>query len=428
MRGTTSIEERTRSDSVLRDRTNSSSTKTSILNDEEELEEDERAITVAKEFEDLKNKKKKYERTIIEAITKLSEIESESDVRFEAIEREREREIRSIVSEIRKKKEKEEEGRFGAKVLIRNDEESIFERSMRPFSLAILEEYESDADVSGAFTNAKRGSSFDFGRRVDHDDDDAEYERKFITVPMTVPRKAFDDRYDEDDSNEEEEQEQEFQFNSTSNKGKNLEERESWWFDVGANSSPRPVSTPERVFESFFNDDKGRVNSNSSTSTTATATATYAAATYAATSASERGRLKTITDDADDGDNYYSTPKQTSTPPTQSSPASLASPLYPEVSPGYDFERQFEDVLRALATMDLRTFQRQLNESRIDSQILDACATTIASLQSGQNTRETIWRTSLALACDILESCGAFAASEAIMDKARALASEVLKR
>ena len=80
MRGTTSIEERTRSDSVLRDRTNSSSTKTSILNDEEELEEDERAITVAKEFEDLKNKKKKYERTIIEAITKLSEIESESDV------------------------------------------------------------------------------------------------------------------------------------------------------------------------------------------------------------------------------------------------------------------------------------------------------------------------------------------------------------
>ena len=66
MRGTTSIEERTRSDSVLRDRTNSSSTKTSILNDEEELEEDERAITVAKEFEDLKNKKKKYERTIID--------------------------------------------------------------------------------------------------------------------------------------------------------------------------------------------------------------------------------------------------------------------------------------------------------------------------------------------------------------------------
>jgi hypothetical protein len=104
-----------------------------------------------------------------------------------------------------------------------------------------------------------------------------------------------------------------------------------------------------------------------------------------------------------------------------------ASPLY--ASPAYSFEKQFEDTLRFLGAMDLRTFKEQLLESTIDAVITEASASTLSNLTNGTpGSRADAWRTRVDEACEMLENAGAEAASEALMAKARALAAAVLKR
>jgi hypothetical protein len=78
--------------------------------------------------------------------------------------------------------------------------------------------------------------------------------------------------------------------------------------------------------------------------------------------------------------------------------------------------------------MDLRTFKEQLVESKIDAVITEASASALGNLTNGTPSRADAWRTRIDVACEMLDSAGAEAASEALMAKARALAAEVLKR
>ena len=254
----------------------------------------------------------------------------------------------------------------------------------------------------------KKRSSFDFG----FNDDDAERSTnelpKAFKVPMTVPRGAFrrrDDEYyyggeDETFASSSSEDEKEFEFNQSmveethfsssvaaeAEKNGNVGEREDWWFNV---STPAPAIsiakekekkteelTPEQVLDRFDFTENKEAPFNSS--------------------AAAKSSIS-------------------------------ASPLY--ASPAYSFEKQFEDTLRFLGAMDLRTFKEQLLESTIDAVITEASASTLSNLTNGTpGSRADAWRTRVDEACEMLENAGAEAASEALMAKARALAAAVLKR
>lgn len=255
----------------------------------------------------------------------------------------------------------------------------------------------------------KKRSSFDFGFK----DDDAERSTnelpKAFKVPMTVPRGAFrrrDDEYyygggeDETFASSSSEDEKEFEFNQSmveethfsssvaaeAEENGNVGEREDWWFNV---STPAPAIsaakekekkteelTPEQVLDRFDFTENKEAPFNSS--------------------AAAKSSIS-------------------------------ASPLY--ASPAYSFEKQFEDTLRFLGAMDLRTFKEQLLESKIDAVITEASASTLSNLTNGTpGSRADAWRTRVDEACEMLENAGAEAASEALMAKARALAAAVLKR
>jgi hypothetical protein len=256
--------------------------------------------------------------------------------------------------------------------------------------------------------NKKKRSSFDFG----FNDDDAERSTnelpKAFKVPMTVPRGAFrrrDDEYyyggeDETFASSSSEDEKEFEFNQSmveethlsssvaaeAEENGNVGEREDWWFNV---STPAPAIsiakekekkteelTPEQVLDRFDFTENKEAPFNSS--------------------AAAKSSIS-------------------------------ASPLY--ASPAYSFEKQFEDTLRFLGAMDLRTFKEQLLESKIDAVITEASASTLSNLTNGTpGSRADAWRTRVDEACEMLENAGAEAASEALMAKARALAAAVLKR
>ena len=256
--------------------------------------------------------------------------------------------------------------------------------------------------------NKKKRSSFDFG----FNDDDAERSTnelpKAFKVPMTVPRGAFrrrDDEYyyggeDETFASSSSEDEKEFEFNQSmveethfsssvaaeAEENGNVGEREDWWFNV---STPAPAIsiaeekekkteelTPEQVLDRFDFTENKEAPLNSS--------------------AAAKSSIS-------------------------------ASPLY--ASPAYSFEKQFEDTLRFLGAMDLRTFKEQLLESKIDAVITEASASTLSNLTNGTpGSRADAWRTRVDEACEMLENAGAEAASEALMAKARALAAAVLKR
>ena len=256
--------------------------------------------------------------------------------------------------------------------------------------------------------NKKKRSSFDFG----FNDDDAERSTnelpKAFKVPMTVPRGAFrrrDDEYyyggeDETFASSSSEDEKEFEFNQSmveethfsssvaaeAEENGNVGEREDWWFNV---STPAPAIsaakekekkteelTPEQVLDRFDFTENKEAPFNSS--------------------AAAKSSIS-------------------------------ASPLY--ASPAYSFEKQFEDTLRFLGAMDLRTFKEQLLESTIDAVITEASASTLSNLTNGTpGSRADAWRTRVDEACEMLENAGAEAASEALMAKARALAAAVLKR
>ena len=307
-----------------------------------------------------------------------------------------------------------------------HDDEYKDDAGRQPFSLAYLEAYESSPSPSAAVVDDdeyeyeynvtpsaarhEKRSSFDFGAADD---------KKWPAVPpMTVPRVAFrrDEYYydgrERDDEGEEEEEgtsftsgDEEFEFSrsasyeetrqqqyqhgalvSGAEDGENSAEREDWWFNV---STPAAVSTP-------------------------------------APPAANKEEKK----------NHHLTPEQVlesfdltenKEPPFNSSVKKpTVSPLY--ASPTYSYEKQFEDALRFLGAMDLRTFKEQLVESKIDAVITEASASTLGNLTNGTPSRADAWRTRVDVACEMLESAGAEAASEALMAKARALAAEVLKR
>ena len=257
--------------------------------------------------------------------------------------------------------------------------------------------------------NKKKRSSFDFG----FNDDDAERSTnelpKAFKVPMTVPRGAFrrrDEEYyyeegeDETFASSSSDDEKEFEFNQSmveethfsssvaaeAEENGNVGEREDWWFNV---STPAPAIsaakekekkteelTPEQVLDRFDFTENKEAPFNSS--------------------AAAKSSIS-------------------------------ASPLY--ASPAYSFEKQFEDTLRFLGAMDLRTFKEQLLESTIDAVITEASASTLSNLTNGTpGSRADAWRTRVDEACEMLENAGAEAASEALMAKARALAAAVLKR
>jgi len=319
--------------------------------------------------------------------------------------------------------------RGSEKIQTRGDEEeheyNDDDAGRQPFSLAYLEEYESSPSPSAAVVDDdeyeyeynvtpsaarhEKRSSFDFG---------AEDDKKWPAVPpMTVPRVAFRrDEYYYDGREEEEEGtsftsgDEEFEFSrsasyeetrvtssrqqqyqhgalvSGAEDGENSAEREDWWFNV---STPAAVSTP-------------------------------------APPATNKEEKK----------NHHLTPEQVlesfdltenKEPPFNSSMKKpTVSPLY--ASPTYSYEKQFEDCLRFLGAMDLRTFKEQLVESKIDAVITEASASALGNLTNGTPSRADAWRTRVDVACEMLESAGAEAASEALMAKARALAAEVLKR
>ena len=257
--------------------------------------------------------------------------------------------------------------------------------------------------------NKKKRSSFDFG----FNDDDAERSTnelpKAFKVPMTVPRGAFrrrDEEYyyeegeDETFASSSSDDEKEFEFNQSmveethlsssvaaeAEENGNVGEREDWWFNV---STPAPAIsaakekekkteelTPEQVLDRFDFTENKEAPFNSS--------------------AAAKSSIS-------------------------------ASPLY--ASPAYSFEKQFEDTLRFLGAMDLRTFKEQLLDSTIDTVITEASASTLSNLTNGTpGSRADAWRTRVDEACEMLENAGAEAASEALMAKARALAAAVLKR
>ena len=199
-------------------------------------------------------------------------------------------------------------------------------------------------------------------------------------VPMTIPRGAFR-RFEESTPLDKEEEEalrmpppgDEHRRRGETDEDRNggvSSRREDWWFNVQA----QPL-TPEQVLESFD-----------------------------------------VTENKEDVSEPLSGPstKKTSTP-------FFASPTY-------SFEKQFEDALRFLGSMELRTFKEQLVESKIDAVICEASASALANLSNGSPSRAAAWQTRVDVACETLENAGADAASEALMAKARALAAEVLKR
>ena len=203
-------------------------------------------------------------------------------------------------------------------------------------------------------------------------------------VPMTIPRGAFR-RFEERSFTLEEEEEEEEEAlrmpppgdedhrrrgetDEDRNGGVSSGGREDWWFNVQA----QPL-TPEQVLESFD-----------------------------------------VTENKEEDVSPVFDTKKTSTP-------FFASPTY-------SFEKQFEDALRFLGSMELRTFKEQLVESKIDAVICEASASALANLSNGSPSRAAAWQTRVDVACETLENAGADAASEALMAKARALAAEVLKR
>ena len=199
-------------------------------------------------------------------------------------------------------------------------------------------------------------------------------------VPMTIPRGAFR-RFEESTPLDEEEEEalrmpppgDEHRRRGETDEDRNggvSSRREDWWFNVQA----QPL-TPEQVLESFD-----------------------------------------VTENKEDVSPLSVGPstKKTSTP-------FFASPTY-------SFEKQFEDALRFLGSMELRTFKEQLVESKIDAVICEASTSALANLSNGSPSRAAAWQTRVDVACETLENAGADAASEALMAKARALAAEVLKR
>ena len=201
-------------------------------------------------------------------------------------------------------------------------------------------------------------------------------------VPMTIPRGAFR-RFEERSFTLEEEEEEEAlrmpppgdedhrrrgETDEDRNGGVSSGGREDWWFNVQA----QPL-TPEQVLESFD-----------------------------------------VTENKEEDVSPVFDTKKTSTP-------FFASPTY-------SFEKQFEDALRFLGSMELRTFKEQLVESKIDAVICEASASALANLSNGSPSRAAAWQTRVDVACETLENAGADAASEALMAKARALAAEVLKR
>ena len=203
-----------------------------------------------------------------------------------------------------------------------------------------------------------------------------------MNVPMTIPRGAFR-RFEERSFTLEEEEEEEAlrmpppgdedhrrrgETDEDRNGGVSSGGREDWWFNVQA----QPL-TPEQVLESFD-----------------------------------------VTENKEEDVSPVFDTKKTSTP-------FFASPTY-------SFEKQFEDALRFLGSMELRTFKEQLVESKIDAVICEASASALANLSNGSPSRAAAWQTRVDVACETLENAGADAASEALMAKARALAAEVLKR
>jgi len=199
-------------------------------------------------------------------------------------------------------------------------------------------------------------------------------------VPMTIPRGAFR-RFEESTPLDEEEEEEALRMpppgDEHRRRGETDEDRnggvssrrEDWWFNVQA----QPL-TPEQVLESFdVTENKEDVSPLSGPSTKKTSTPFFA-------------------------------------------------------SPTYSFEKQFEDALRFLGSMELRTFKEQLVESKIDAVICEASASALANLSNGSPSRAAAWQTRVDVACETLENAGADAASEALMAKVRALAAEVLKR
>ena len=202
-------------------------------------------------------------------------------------------------------------------------------------------------------------------------------------VPMTIPRGAFRRFEERSFTLEEEEEEEEAlrmpppgdedhrrrgETDEDRNGGVSSGGREDWWFNVQA----QPL-TPEQVLESFD-----------------------------------------VTENKEEDVSPVFDTKKTSTP-------FFASPTY-------SFEKQFEDALRFLGSMELRTFKEQLVESKIDAVICEASASALANLSNGSPSRAAAWQTRVDVACETLENAGADAASEALMAKARALAAEVLKR
>jgi hypothetical protein len=382
----------------------------------------------------LKQSSKEYQ-SIKDARRALNVISLNAKEDMDSIERQTHEQISKLARDaLRKKKKKEEEKTssshsFLLSSLVGKGTPPKGEREEREgeraFSLAYLEareersppgqtkmDYTFDDDEN---TNEddddfkKKRSSFDFG----FNDDDAERSTnelpKAFKVPMTVPRGAFrrrDEEYyyeegeDETFASSSSDDEKEFEFNQSmveethfsssvaaeAEENGNVGEREDWWFNV---STPAPAIsaakekekkteelTPEQVLDRFDFTENKEAPFNSS--------------------AAAKSSIS-------------------------------ASPLY--ASPAYSFEKQFEDTLRFLGAMDLRTFKEQLLESTIDAVITEASASTLSNLTNGTpGSRADAWRTRVDEACEMLENAGAEAASEALMAKARALAAAVLKR
>lgn len=380
----------------------------------------------------LKQSSKEYQ-SIKDARRALNVISLNAKEDMDSIERQTHEQISKLARDaLRKKKKKEEKTSSSHSFLLSSlvgkgtppKGEREEREGERAFSLAYLEAREErsppgqtkmdDTFDDDENTNEddddfkKKRSSFDFG----FNDDDAERSTnelpKAFKVPMTVPRGAFrrrDEEYyyeegeDETFASSSSDDEKEFEFNQSmveethfsssvaaeAEENGNVGEREDWWFNV---STPAPAIsaakekekkteelTPEQVLDRFDFTENKEAPFNSS--------------------AAAKSSIS-------------------------------ASPLY--ASPAYSFEKQFEDTLRFLGAMDLRTFKEQLLESTIDAVITEASASTLSNLTNGTPSRADAWRTRVDEACEMLENAGAEAASEALMAKARALAAAVLKR
>ena len=380
----------------------------------------------------LKQSSKEYQ-SIKDARRALNVISLNAKEDMDSIERQTYEQISKLARDALRKKKKEEKTSSSYSFLLSSlvgkgtppKGEREEREGERAFSLAYLEAREErsppgqtkmdDTFDDDENTNEddddfkKKRSSFDFG----FNDDDAERSTnelpKAFKVPMTVPRGAFrrrDEEYyyeegeDETFASSSSDDKKEFEFNQSmveethlsssvaaeAEENGNVGEREDWWFNV---STPAPAIsaakekekkteelTPEQVLDRFDFTENKEAPFNSS--------------------AAAKSSIS-------------------------------ASPLY--ASPAYSFEKQFEDTLRFLGAMDLRTFKEQLLESTIDAVITEASASTLSNLTNGTpGSRADAWRTRVDEACEMLENAGAEAASEALMAKARALAAAVLKR